>query len=172
MEKLVENGLTRSIGVSNFNIERLKRILAIAKIPPAVNQVELHPMLPQHKLLKFCKDNNIAVVAYSPLASGELGLMEHPIIKQVAENEHLTPAQVLIAWGITRGCIVIPKTGTISRLKENYTEGGEKRLNQDSMNKIDAMSKEKSERQRGEHVIRWNGGMSHALKMMNESWEE
>ena len=68
MEKLVEVGLTRSIGVSNFNIEKLKRILAIAKIPPAVNQVALHPMIPQDKLLQFCKDNNIAVVACSPSA--------------------------------------------------------------------------------------------------------
>ena len=91
MEELVEKGLVRSIGVSNFNIERLKRILAIAKIPPAVNQVELHPMLPQDKLLQFCKNHNIAVVAYSPLGANKLGLIDHPVVKQVAESEHLTP---------------------------------------------------------------------------------
>jgi diketogulonate reductase-like aldo/keto reductase len=143
MEKLVEKGLTRSIGVSNFNIERLERILAIAKIPPAVNQVELHPILPQDKLLQFCKDHNIAVVAYSPLGSGELGLIEHPIVKQVAESEHLTPGQVLISWAVTRGCIVIPKTGSVERLKENHVEGGERKLSQDSMNKLGMISKEK-----------------------------
>ena len=120
-----------------------KRILAIAKIPPAVNQVELHPMLPQDKLLQFCKDHNIAVAAYSPLGSGKLGLVEHPIVKQVAESEQLTPGQVLIAWAVTRGCIVIPKTSNVQRLKENYIEGGEKKLSQDSMNKIGMISKEK-----------------------------
>ena len=111
MEGLIEKGLTRSIGVSNLNIKGLQRILAIAKIPPAVNQVELHPMLPQDKLLQFCQDHSIAVVAYSPLGASKLGLLDHPIVRQVAEEEHLTPAQVLIAWAVTRGCIVIPKTG-------------------------------------------------------------
>ena len=143
METLVEKGLARSIGVSNFNIERLKRILAIAKIPPAVNQVELHPMLPQDKLLQFCKDNNIAVTAYSPLGGDRLGLTEHPIVKQVAESEQLTPGQVLIAWAVTRGCIVIPRTGNSKRLEENYVEGGSRRLSQDSMNKLATISKEK-----------------------------
>ena len=78
-------------------------------------------MLPQDKLVQFCKDHNIAVVAYSPLGSGKLGFVEHPVVKQVAESEQLTPAQVLISWAVTRGCIVIPKTGNLERLKENYT---------------------------------------------------
>ena len=141
METLVEKGLVRSIGVSNFNIARLQRILAIAKIPPAVNQVELHPILPQDKLLQFCKDNGIAVVAYSPLGANKLELIEHPIVKQVAESEQLTPAQVLISWAVTRGCIVIPKTGNVQRLKENYVEGGERKLTGDSMNKLGVISK-------------------------------
>lgn len=120
MEELVQMKLVRSIGVSNFTAYHLKELLLHAKIKPAVNQIEMHPFLPQPQLLEFCTQEGIAVVAYSPLGSGgQPSLLQDPVIQKTASKEGLTPAQLLLSWGITRGTPVIPKTAVESRLKEN-----------------------------------------------------
>ncbi|KAI8384269.1 NADP-dependent oxidoreductase domain-containing protein [Radiomyces spectabilis] len=118
MEKL-DKKKVRAIGVSNFSIPNLQKLLATAKIIPAVNQVELHPYLPQKELLKFCHEENIHVTAYSPLGSTDSPLIQEPIVLEVANKYNTTPAQVLISWGIQRKCSVIPKSVTPSRIKQN-----------------------------------------------------
>ncbi|KAI9311919.1 NADP-dependent oxidoreductase domain-containing protein [Dichotomocladium elegans] len=123
MEQLVKDGLVESIGVSNFTIAMLEEILKNCEIPPAVNQIEIHPGLPQEELVAFCKKHNIVLTAYCPLArfskSGP-AVINHPSVLQVAEKYQKTPAQVLLNWGIARGYAVIPKSVTPSRIKENF----------------------------------------------------
>ncbi|KAI9031251.1 NADP-dependent oxidoreductase domain-containing protein [Hyaloraphidium curvatum] len=139
LEKLVEQGKTRNIGVCNYGITRLEELLKVAKIKPAVNQVELHPYNPQPELVEFCKQEGIAVTAYSPLGSGgKPSLLEDPIILEVAKKLSLTPAQVLLSWGATRGTVVIPKSVKPERIKENMHLV---ELDKDSMEKINGISK-------------------------------
>ena len=106
--------MCKSIGVSNFNIRQLKKLLEEAEIPPAVNQVELHPYLQQHELVNFCKDNNIHVTAYSPLGSPnprpslndtDPVLMLDPVVLEIAKKHNKSPAQILIRFHIENGLI-------------------------------------------------------------------
>ncbi|KAJ3115582.1 hypothetical protein HDU96_000406 [Phlyctochytrium bullatum] len=121
MEKLVDSGKVRTIGVSNFSATKLKELLAEARIKPAVNQVELHPYLPQHDLLEFSAKHNIHLTAYSPLGSGqaEPNLLKDEVVTEIAKKNGKTPAQVLISWAAQRGTSVIPKSSNPTRLAEN-----------------------------------------------------
>lgn len=137
MEELQLKGLARSIGVSNFTITHLQEILKNARIKPAVNQVEMHPYMRQEKLRKFCLDQGIHVVAYSPLGSGgRVPVLEDPIIKEVAAESGQTPAQVCLAWAVGHGCTVIPKTSSTERLVENASF---KSLTLAQMSRIDSI---------------------------------
>ncbi|KAF9148710.1 hypothetical protein BG015_009550 [Linnemannia schmuckeri] len=122
MEKLVETGKTKAIGVSNYSIKNLEKILAVAKIVPAVNQVELHPENPQWELLDFCKSKGIHVTAYSPLGSTDSPLIKRDEIAKIAEKHNTQNANVLIAWGQQRGTSVIPKSVTESRIISNFKD--------------------------------------------------
>jgi D-xylose reductase len=129
MEELVQTGLVRNIGVCNFGVSLLRDLLPYAKIAPAVMQVETHPYLTQEKLLRFCRDEGIAVTAFSPLAAASyysLGMagegesaLEEPAVQQAAKRHGKSPAQVLLRWGVERGTAVIPKTTRPERLREN-----------------------------------------------------
>jgi D-xylose reductase len=131
METLVDAGLVRQIGVCNYGVALLRDLLATARIPPAVLQVELHPLLAQAKLLRFCREAGIAVTAFSPLGASSyvpLGMaaesdsiLSHPLILEIARECGRTPAQVLLRWGVQRGTAVIPKTSQLERLAENLT---------------------------------------------------
>ncbi|KAI0373894.1 Aldo/keto reductase [Pilatotrama ljubarskyi] len=119
MEKLLAHGKVRAIGVSNFSIKTLSELLPQANVVPAVNQVELHPCLPQHDLLEFCKERGILLTAYSPL--GKHKFADNPTIVNItkAHGPAVTAAQVLLSWGAQRGTAVVPKTLNPSRMKEN-----------------------------------------------------
>jgi D-xylose reductase len=130
MERLVHAGLVRHIGVSNFNTALLRDVLAYAEIPPAMLQVELHPYLTQEKLLRYCREENVALTAFSPLGAPsylELGMadrtesaLEEPAVKEMAERHGKSAAQVLLRWGVQRDTCVVPKTTRVERLRENF----------------------------------------------------
>jgi len=122
MEKLVEEGKARAIGVSNFNIPRLEKLLKTAKTSPAVNQVELHPYMPQDELVNFCKKHNIHVTAYSPLGSTGTPLGKEEDVMAIAKKHGKSEAQVLISWAAQRGTSVIPKSVTAERIESNFQD--------------------------------------------------
>nr|WP_202448406.1 aldo/keto reductase [Streptomyces sp. SID2999] len=117
-EKLYSDGRIRAIGVSNFLPEHLQRLIAETSVIPAVDQIELHPQLQQRAAREFNAEQGIATEAWSPLGQGK-GLLEVPAIVAIARKHGRTPAQVVLRWHIQLGNIVIPKSVTPSRIKEN-----------------------------------------------------
>ncbi|KAL9247049.1 hypothetical protein vseg_020520 [Gypsophila vaccaria] len=125
MEGLYDSGKVRAIGVSNFSTKKLQDLLEVARVPPAVNQVECHPMWQQAKLHELCKSKGIHLSGYSPLGSqapgakNDGGLLADPVLNLVAEKLGKSPAQVALRWGIQMGHSVLPKTSSEGRLKQN-----------------------------------------------------
>ncbi|MBF6102286.1 aldo/keto reductase [Nocardia cyriacigeorgica] len=117
LEKIQSEGLARSIGVSNFPIPQLERLIAETGTVPAVNQVELHPWLPQTELREFDRRHGIATQAWSPLGHGRL--VTDPVVEQVAARHGKTAAQILLRWNIELGNIVISKSVTPERIQSN-----------------------------------------------------
>ncbi|MET0955114.1 MAG: aldo/keto reductase [Cryobacterium sp.] len=117
MEQLLAEGRVRAIGVSNFAPEHLLRLAETATVVPAVNQVELHPLLSQAGVQAANAAQGIATEAWSPLAQG--ALLANPVITDVAGRVGRTPAQVILRWHLQQGRIVIPKSVTPSRIAEN-----------------------------------------------------
>ncbi|HLW66549.1 MAG TPA: aldo/keto reductase [Gemmataceae bacterium] len=129
MEDLVRAGLVRNIGVCNYGTAMLRDLLSHAHIAPAVLQVELHPYLTQEKLVRFCRENGIAVTGFSPLgalsylslrmASPGESVLEQPVVRAAAERQRKTPAQIVLRWAVQRGTSVVVKTSRPERLAEN-----------------------------------------------------
>ncbi len=117
-EKLHADGRVRAIGVSNFLPEHLERLIGETSVVPAVNQIELHPHLQQRASREFHAEQGIATEAWSPLGQGK-GLLEVPAIVAIAQKHGRTPAQVVLRWHLQLGNVVIPKSVTPSRIKEN-----------------------------------------------------
>jgi diketogulonate reductase-like aldo/keto reductase len=117
MERVHRRGLARSIGVSNFAAPDLDALLAIATVPPAVNQVQLNPFAYRRALVAACAERGIAVEAYSPLTHGSD--LDDPAIRVVAGRVSRTPAQVMLRWGLQHGFVVLPKTNDPERQTEN-----------------------------------------------------
>ena len=128
MALLLEKGLTRHIGVSNFSPAQLKDLLSHTAHPPSVHQMELHPYLQQSEWIGFHEKHGIHVTGYSPLAgtnptydnSNPTALLNNTLISHIAKKRGCTPAQVAIAWGISRGTSVIPKSQHKERISENF----------------------------------------------------
>ncbi len=116
-ERLQEEGLSRSIGVSNFRIEDLQRLQQEADHMPSVNQVELHPRLQQPELRAWHAEHAIATEAWSPLA--QAALLSDPTIETIAAHHERTPAQTILRWHLQLGNVVIPKSATPERIREN-----------------------------------------------------
>ncbi len=126
MEELVEEGLVKNIGVSNFPVSLLHELMAgNHKIPPVVNQVEMHPYLQQSKLLAYCQKRNVHIQAYSPLGTSgykeanEPTLLEDPVLKRIAAKHNITVAQLCLIWALQRGTTVVVKSASPERQKEN-----------------------------------------------------
>ncbi|KAK4396199.1 NADPH-dependent aldo-keto reductase, chloroplastic [Sesamum angolense] len=124
MEALYDSGKARAIGVSNFSAKKLGDLLDVARVAPAVNQVECHPSWQQAKLREFCKSKGVHLSGYSPLGSPgttwlKSEVLKHPVLVATAEKLGKTPAQVALRWGLQMGHSVLPKSTTESRIKEN-----------------------------------------------------
>jgi 2,5-diketo-D-gluconate reductase A len=116
--ELHEQGLARSIGVSNFQPAHLRRVIAETGVTPAINQIELHPYLQQHGLRREHEELGIVTEAWSPIAQG--AVLDDPAIVSIAEAHSKTPAQVVIRWHLQLGNVVIPKSVTPERIAENF----------------------------------------------------
>jgi len=117
MEKLLEEGKCRAIGVSNYMIWHLEELLSHSSTIPAVNQVEFHPYLYLKDLLDFCHSHDIRLESYSPLTKGEK--LDDPRLASLASKYSKTPAQILIRWVLQKGVIVIPKSSRKEKIEEN-----------------------------------------------------
>ncbi|MFK0525397.1 aldo/keto reductase [Paenibacillus illinoisensis] len=117
LEKLHREGRIRAIGVSNFQIHHLEDLMTDATIKPAVNQVELHPLLIQSELRDYCSKHQIQIEAWSPLGQGNL--LEHPLLQEIAAKYGKSPAQVILRWDLQNGIVTIPKSVTPQRIREN-----------------------------------------------------
>jgi 2,5-diketo-D-gluconate reductase A len=117
LEEFYREGRARSIGVSNFQPQHLRRLHGQTDIIPAINQIEAHPYLTQDDVRSFCAQHQIAVEAWSPLGKGTV--LDDPVIGRIAERIGKTPAQVVLRWHIQRGDIVFPKSVTPDRIREN-----------------------------------------------------
>ncbi|KZT27226.1 Aldo/keto reductase [Neolentinus lepideus HHB14362 ss-1] len=126
MEKLLETGKVKTIGVSNFSIKTLTQLLADCDVIPATNQVELHPCLPSNELKAFCESKGIVLTAYSPLGRPTITgtppiFFNDKTIASIAQNNSASPAQIIVSWGVQRGTIVVPKSENVERMKANIT---------------------------------------------------
>ena len=131
MESLVEEGITRGIGCSNYNVQSLLNLLSFCRIRPLVNEVELHPYYYQENLKKFCDKENIALIAYYPLAhgngarvyisehNGQMNSFEEKNVVSLAEKYKKTPGQIILNWEVAQGIITIPGTSKLDRAIEN-----------------------------------------------------
>jgi diketogulonate reductase-like aldo/keto reductase len=117
LEKLHKEGRIRAIGVSNFQIHHLEDLMTDATIKPAVNQVELHPLLIQTELREYCSKHQIQIEAWSPLGQGHL--LEHPLLLEIAAKYSKSPAQVILRWDLQNGIVTIPKSVTPQRIRDN-----------------------------------------------------
>jgi 2,5-diketo-D-gluconate reductase A len=117
MERARELGYARSIGVSNFDVHELEQVMAVANVPPVVDQVQLSPFEYRRKLLHAAEKRRVALEAYSPLGTGRH--LANPQVKSLASRVGRTPAQVLLRWCVQRGLVVIPKSTHRDRIEEN-----------------------------------------------------
>ncbi len=146
MQDIHSKGLSKNIGVSNFSIKKIKHLIEGSGVTPSVNQIEMHPYLPQVQMNEFAQENNIVLTAYSPLGSfdrlpqfkraDEPNLFKDIVVNKIAEKHKSSPAQVLIKWAIDRNTVVIPKSVNKNRIKQNL-EATKLKLDKEDMNAID-----------------------------------
>jgi len=137
MERLVDRGLCKAIGLSDVNLGQLREVFEQARIKPSVVQIESHPYLPETEILDFCKENGIVMLAFAPLGHGiKPGVLEDPVIVGIAQRVNKTPAQVLLAWAIQRGTAVLTTPKTADRSKENFDVSA---LPEDAMEQVNAI---------------------------------
>jgi aldehyde reductase len=137
MEKLVDRGICKAIGLSDVSLDQLREVSGQARIKPSVVQIESHPYLPETEVLDFCKTNGVVMLAFAPLGHGiKPGVMENPVIGAIAQRVNKSPAQVLLAWAVQRGTAVLTTPKTHNRAKENFDIS---ELPADAMEQINAI---------------------------------
>ncbi|MDA9411126.1 aldo/keto reductase [Bradyrhizobium sp. CCBAU 45384] len=120
MERLVDQGHCKSIGLSDITLEKLREIVAVARIRPAMVQVEAHPYLPEWELLDFCREHGIVLQAFAALGHAmKPNVLADPVITAVAERLHKTPAQIALAWAVQRGSAFLTTSTNPRRIREN-----------------------------------------------------
>ncbi|MEG0472472.1 MAG: aldo/keto reductase [Solibacillus sp.] len=139
IERLYDEKLIRVPGVSNHHEHHLQALLNKANVPPMVNQIELHPYFNQAPLRAFCKEQNIAITAWSPLGRGNV--LNDTTIQAIAKQYEVTPAQVILRWHLQHEVIIIPKSVTASRIKEN-TELFHFELSNETMAQLDTLHRD------------------------------
>lgn len=150
MEELVDDGLVKRIGVCNLGTAMLRDVRSRARIQPSVNQVEMHPYLSQERLLRYCREDDIQVTAFSPfgassyvplsMAEPNESLFDDELMKGIAEAHNRTVGQVALRWAVQRGTVAIPKTQTTGHLKENI-EIYDFELSEDEMGVVNGLNR-------------------------------
>ena len=121
LERLVDEGRCKSIGITDIKLEKLREIVAAARIKPAVVQVECHPYLPEWELLDFCREHGIVLVAGAPLGHDlDPRVVNDPVITAIAQRVHKTPAQVALAWAVQRGTALLTTSTKPNHIQENF----------------------------------------------------
>jgi diketogulonate reductase-like aldo/keto reductase len=145
MERLMEENRVRAIGVSNFRINDLDLVLAAANIPPACNQIEIHPYFFQPQVRAYCQKRQIQLVSYSPLGTGTWSNIPaakkpiaDPLIREIADQHEVAPAQVILRWNLQHGWVPIPKSEDSRRMRQNIDLAGFE-LGEPEMTRIDAL---------------------------------
>ncbi|KAL4157024.1 hypothetical protein PRNP1_006050 [Phytophthora ramorum] len=152
LEELQEQGILKDIGVSNFSEAHLEKFLKTARVKPAVNQVELHPWMMRPTLVKYCKEHDILLQAYSPLARARK--LEDPTLLDIANEVGATPAQVLVAFSLANDFITLPKSVNAERQKINL-DGANVKLTPDQVAKLAALDEYL--------VVGWDPTRDHAV---------
>src|SRR5918994_2188014 len=117
MERALERGYARSIGVSNFGVSELDDVLSVAETPPVLNQLQFSPFKHRRRLLEACEERGVALEAYSPLGTGRH--LSDELVRQIANRAGRTPAQVLLRWAVQRDLVVVAKSTHRERIEEN-----------------------------------------------------
>lgn len=141
MEELRKEGLVKSIGVANMEIHHLQAILNKCAVPPAINQVEVTPMLTQKPLIEFCKANGIHVQAYTPFARMDERLFSNPVLQELAQKHGKKITQIILRWNIQQGRSVVPKSESPERLRENISLH-DFTLSQEELERIDSINQD------------------------------
>ncbi|MGG1634477.1 aldo/keto reductase [Paenibacillus sp. NRS-1760] len=137
LETLYKDGRVKAIGVSNFQIHHLETLMKDAAVKPMINQVELHPQLTQKELIDYCKKQGIQIEAWSPLMQGQL--LDHPVLKEIAEKHNKSIAQVILRWDLQHGIVTIPKSTKEHRIIEN-SNVFDFELSESELSRIDALN--------------------------------
>ena len=141
-EGFVDKGLVKHLGISNFLPNHIESLLKVAKIPPSVNQFELHPLYQELDTIASCRKHGIIVQSYSPFAQWTAKLITHPTLLQISQELSVDVARVILAWNIAKGFAVLAKSSSLERIESNFKIGGIE-LSGEQIERIDAMGAEK-----------------------------
>ncbi|GAA3630771.1 aldo/keto reductase [Lactobacillus hamsteri] len=143
MEKAVKAGKVRAVGVSNFQSYQVQDLMMHNEIKPAVNQIQINPLNPENDNVKWLQDNDIVPEAWGPMGQAQAGIFTNPILTKIAKDHGKTVGQVMLAWNLQRGVVVIPKSVHANRIKENF-DVFDLTLTDDEMKQINGLDQHNS----------------------------